>query len=93
MLGLGLDAFGYYRQPELEPKLQDCTYDDPGPPALGPSRCRQFMRSDLDTIADRIRRFQPSHRDPEQFHVEKDEIERELRQLARTADRYAVSPH
>ena len=31
----------------------------------------------------RVRRLCPDRRDPEAFHVEKDAIERELRQLAR----------
>lgn len=37
----------------------------------------------LDEIAERVRRLVPSHRDPERFHVEKSEIEHELRRLAR----------
>ncbi len=39
----------------------------------------------LEEIADRVRRLIPSHRDPERFHVEKSEIEHELRRLAREA--------
>nr|WP_137830900.1 hypothetical protein [Methylobacterium sp. L1A1] len=38
---------------------------------------------ELDALADRVGRLRPSHRDPEAFHVEKDEIERALRRLAR----------
>ena len=34
-------------------------------------------------IADRVRRLVPSRHDPEKFHVEKSEIEHDLRQLAR----------
>lgn len=36
----------------------------------------------LVEIADRVRRLLPSSRDPERFHVEKSEIEHELRRLA-----------
>ncbi len=36
----------------------------------------------LLSLATRIRRLIPDHRDPEAFHVEKDAIERELRRLA-----------
>lgn len=37
----------------------------------------------LDALADRVRRLVPSHRDPEAFYVEKNEIEKALRRLAR----------
>lgn len=37
----------------------------------------------IGQIADRIRRLCPDHRDPERFHIEKSEIEHELRELAR----------
>lgn len=33
-------------------------------------------------LADRVRRLSPHHRDPEQFHIDKSEIERDLRRLA-----------
>ena len=33
-------------------------------------------------LADRLRRLSPAARDPERFHVEKSEIEGELRRLA-----------
>ena len=36
----------------------------------------------LIVLADRLRRLSPSHRDPERFHEDKSEIERELRRLA-----------
>lgn len=36
----------------------------------------------LRLIADRVRRLSPSHRDPERFHMDKSEIERDLRRLA-----------
>lgn len=39
----------------------------------------------LVDLAERIRRLVPSHRDPERFHVEKSEIEHQLRRLAREA--------
>lgn len=35
-------------------------------------------------LADRVRRLSPHHRDPERFHMDKSEIERDLRRLART---------
>lgn len=37
----------------------------------------------LILLAERVRRLSPSHRDPERFHEDKSEIERELRRLAR----------
>lgn len=36
----------------------------------------------LTNLADRLRRLSPCHRDPERFHEDKSEIERELRRLA-----------
>jgi hypothetical protein len=36
----------------------------------------------LAELAKRVRRLAPSHRDPERYHVEKSEIEHELRGLA-----------
>lgn len=44
---------------------------------------RPTVAPELDALADRVGRLRPSHRDPEAFHVEKSEIERELRRLAR----------
>lgn len=41
------------------------------------------LSPEIEAIADRVRRLLPSRHDPERFHVEKDEIERELRRLAR----------
>lgn len=38
---------------------------------------------ELEVLADRVRRLVPSHRDPEAFHMEKNEIEKEPRRLAR----------
>jgi len=40
----------------------------------------------LDRLAHAVRCLSPSHRDPERFHVDKSEIERELRRLARQAE-------
>lgn len=37
----------------------------------------------LMTLADKVRRLAPSHRDPERFHIDKSEIEAELRRLAK----------
>lgn|GEM_PF-2595392 len=34
-------------------------------------------------LADRVRRLSPHHRDPERFHMDKSEIERDLRRLAK----------
>ena len=36
----------------------------------------------LTNLAHRLRHLSPSHRDPERFHADKSEIERELRRLA-----------
>jgi hypothetical protein len=52
---------------------------------------RVIVRIDQDTranpklieIADKVRRLSPSHRNPERFHEDKSEIERDLRRLAR----------
>lgn len=38
----------------------------------------------IEAVANRIRKLVPSHRDPEAFHVEKSEIEAELREIARS---------
>lgn len=43
----------------------------------------------LERLAQAVRQLSPSHRDPERFHVDKSEIERELRRLARQAERAA----
>jgi len=37
----------------------------------------------LETLAREVRRLSPDRRDPEQFHVAKAQIERELRELSR----------
>ncbi len=37
----------------------------------------------LTMIADKVRRLSPSHRDPERFHIDKSEIEADLRRLAK----------
>lgn len=41
----------------------------------------------LHDLASAVRRLSPSHRDPERFHMDKSEIERALRRLARQAER------
>jgi hypothetical protein len=53
-------------------------YPDPNPSRLSDR---------LSDLAHRVRRLAPSHRDPERYHVEKSEIESELRLLARHAAR------
>jgi hypothetical protein len=37
----------------------------------------------LDDLARRVRRLSPDRRDPERYHLDKSEIERDLRRLAR----------
>lgn len=37
----------------------------------------------LRELASKVRRLSPHHRDPERFHVEKDEVARMLLRLAR----------
>ncbi len=39
----------------------------------------------IGDLADRVRRLCPDHRNPERFHIEKSEIEHELRRLAAVA--------
>lgn len=39
----------------------------------------------IGELADRLRRLCPDHRDPERFHIEKSEIEHELRRIAAVA--------
>ncbi len=43
----------------------------------------------LHQLAYAVRRLSPSHREPERFHLDKSEIERALRRLARQAERAA----
>lgn len=40
-------------------------------------------RGELVELAKRVERLAPSHRDPEAFHVERDEIAKTLRRMAR----------
>lgn len=40
----------------------------------------------LGDLADRLRRLCLDHRDPERFHIEKSEIEYELRRIAREVE-------
>ena len=53
------------------------------PPLGGISRLPTSEGTALVEIADRVRRLVPSRHDPEKFHVEKSEIEHDLRRLAR----------
>jgi hypothetical protein len=58
----------------------------PGTAAARPNHAnhsRPIEPATLLSLADRVRRLLPSHRDPEAFHVEKSVIEHELRSLAR----------
>jgi hypothetical protein len=41
------------------------------------------MADTLRTLASRLQRLAPSHRDPEKYHVEKAELVHDLRLLAR----------
>lgn len=45
--------------------------------------------STLEVLAERVARLSPSHRDPERFHMDKAELVRELRRLARSLGRVA----
>ena len=61
---------------------------------LGP-RSYAMTAADAQALADlarRLERLRPSHRDPEQFHIEKSEIAAELRRLARAAERVHWGP-
>jgi len=40
-------------------------------------------RNELDVLARRVARLSPSHRNPEDFHIEKSEIATALRTIAR----------
>lgn len=42
----------------------------------------------IDQLADRVRRLSPCRHNPEAFHLDKDEIERELRRLAKEVRRH-----
>ena len=50
---------------------------------LNPLHPRRSEAATLISLADRVRRLCPSRTDPEQFHLEKSEIEHALRRLAR----------
>jgi hypothetical protein len=41
----------------------------------------------LHSLAHAVRRLTPHHRDPKRFHLDKSEIEKTLRRLARQAER------
>ena len=62
-----------------------CEAGDGKPPLGGLCRRPPSEGTALVDLAERIRRLVPSHRDPERFHVEKSEIEHQLRRLAREA--------
>ena len=66
-------------------RLSRCEAGHGTSPLKGVSRVPTTTGTTLDEIAERIRRLVPSHRDPERFHVEKSEIEHDLRRLAREA--------
>ena len=46
------------------------------------ARAREAAMVQLERLADEVRRLVPHHRDPERFHIEKRNIERQLRRLA-----------
>lgn len=54
-----------------------------GPPVIVRAVSDVSAPDALAELADKVRRLSPSHRDPERFHEEKSEIERDLRRLAR----------
>jgi len=54
-----------------------------GPPVIVRGVSDVSAPHTLRLIADKVRRLSPSHRDPERFHEDKSEIERDLRRLAR----------
>ena len=59
------------------------------PAVSAPALARPQPQNDrgvLVTLANCVRRLVPYHRDPERYHIEKDAIERELRQLVRAWD-------
>lgn len=41
----------------------------------------------LSTLANRVSRLSPDRRDPEQWHLEKDDIAKSLRRIARDLER------
>lgn len=49
------------------------------------ARHRPDLADQLRDLARRVRALSPCRHDPERYHLEKDEIERELARLARTA--------
>lgn len=57
---------------------------DTGHPPKGGVPCPDAsLTAALSSLAGRVRRLAPSHRDPEAFHEEKSAIEAELRGLAK----------
>jgi hypothetical protein len=57
-----------------------------GPRFPGGVRCQGDAASLLRELAGRVGRLGPSHRNPEAFHIEKSEIEAELRRVALALD-------
>lgn len=49
------------------------------------TRHRPDLSEQLRELARRVRALSPCRRDPERYHVEKDEIEKELRRLSQAA--------
>lgn len=64
-------------------RLSRCMGDRGTSPLKGVSLLSPPICAALNDLADRLRRLSPSIRDPERFHVEKSEIEHEMRELAR----------
>lgn len=44
----------------------------------------------LAVLASRVARLSPDRRDPERFHMDKDDIAKQLRRLARSLERQAL---
>lgn len=53
-----------------------------GPPVIVRGVSDVSAPHTLRLIADKVRRLSPSHRNPERFHEDRSEIERDLRRLA-----------
>jgi hypothetical protein len=58
---------------------------NPIPHASGAARRRPDLAAQLRDLAQRVARLCPSHRNPEEFHEAKSEIEDELRRLSQAA--------
>lgn len=55
-------------------------------PPSGVRHTPVLVRSEIEDLAQRVRRLTVSHRDPERFHIDKSEIAHELHCLARSLD-------